>query len=273
MAEDKSKNLHKKPTKQELEQAIDEAIDGDSMPSPSTPAPTPSPSQSTPTPSPSQTPPSPSPSAPPPSPSPSPDWKGKYKGSTREGLVHQAARQYISEAIEKAKNVPQPTEEELQKRFGDWDVMSDTERSLAIDAYISNKRFEIIAEANEEGSQLDKWIKKVEQFAEDPQTLSRFPNMEGKAEEFRAFAIQKTRRGVPLVDLASAFLYDATERKPKKNKSQMFEQPGGGTPTKENQGDKYDPDVAAKLRESNYDSYKVYIKRHQKAITSGADVA
>lgn len=274
---------HQQPTKEEIEAEIKAAQDALANPPSPSPAPeTPQEDPAVPTPSPSPEEPSPSKEEekdPVPSPSPSPEepspskelFKKKFKNSTREALVQKAGRDNLAKAIKTADGIPEPTEEELIAENPDWDVMSETERKTAKKLMISDRRWEIVNRANKESEDLDAWIKKVEDYVDDPKIMSAYPGLEGKEEEFRTFSITPSRRGIPLEDLVKVFLFDATKA-PIKKKGKMFELPGGGHTNENKQVDKYSPQEAERLREKDFDAYKTYIKKHRKAIQSGAAI-
>lgn len=275
---------HIQPTKEDLlkeQQRIEKELDNP-QPSPSAPStppsetppsaspsapPPPSASPSEP-PSPSAPPPSPSPSAPPPSPSKE-AYKEKFKQSTREALVQKLGRDTMASAIKSADELHEPTEEEMKQEYGeDWDVMSDMEKRDKKRLVMSDRRWEIITKANKESEDLNAWLKKVEDFALSPKTLVDHPELEGKEESFRSFAITPSRRGLPLDDLLKVFLFDAVKAPPRK-KGQMFERPGGGDGTKGEQVDKFDPAEAEKLKNTDWDKYRAYLKKHEKAVKAG----
>jgi len=251
---------HKKPSREELEAArllALEELDKPPEPTPSEPEPsTPAPSE----PAPSE----PAPSEPEPTPSepaPSPDYKEKYRGSTREALVQKAGRDALHEAIKTADGLSEPTEDEMTKVYSDWEIMSETEQKLAKNGYINDRRFELINTANKVGQDLDDWIKKVEDFSADPKVLVENTDLEGKEEQFRAFSITPSRRGVPLEDLLKAFLYDATKQVKTNKGKKMFEKGSGGPGIKPKENDgKISMAEAETLRETNYDEYKKLVR-------------
>lgn len=251
---------HKKPTKEELKAELDKIEKEIEEPTPSTPpAPEPEP---TPEPEPVKEDPTPEPEPTPSIPPPSEEdeekkrLKEQYKGSTREALVQKAAREALAKAIKEAENVDMPTDDEMAAEYDDWDILSEGEKKARIKVVLNDKRFALINKANKEAEDFDGWVKKVEDFAENPETLATYSELEGKTEQFKAFAITKTRRGVPLPDLLKAFLFDATKEAPKK-KGSMFEKPGGGDGKKgESKPEKISMADADKIRINDYAEYK-----------------
>jgi len=261
-----------KPTEEELKKKMDDALIEAESPSPSKPP------EETPTPSPSAPVPSPSPSKPPeepvesPSPSPAPiqvkkdgqkddvDYRKKFVESQRETLIVVAKNKKINEAVETAIDLPDPTEEELRVKYPQWDDMTETEKTLAKDAFISTRRFSAFAEATNEFKKLDKWAEDVDTFVADPKTLIQYPALEGKMDDFKIFVLKPTRRNVDFPDLIAAFLYDASaQRKP--NRSKMFEAGSGGPNTKpQAKPGMISIDEAAVLMKTDYNKYKQLLK-------------
>jgi hypothetical protein len=269
-----------KPTTEELQAQIDAAINPDQPPAP--PTPPADPPQDPPTP--------PTPPTPPADPTPPPgddnaspsipddtgdegdegedgkpkgdkDLKKKLSDSSREALILHTKNKKINEAIETASNLPEPTEEELRTRYPNWDDMDETTQSLARDAFISSRRFAVIAEATKEFKNLDQWVSHVDEFVDDPQTLIRYPALEGKVEDFREFASKPSRKGADFSDLIAAFMWDTHQNKPKPNRGKQIEPGSGGPPGAPiaPKDGKISLDEAAMLMKTDYKKYKQYL--------------
>jgi len=256
---------HKKPTKAELEEQAIAALQPSATPPPPSPSPSePPPSKPNVSPSPTPPPPSPSPSEPP----PSPDYKERYKESTREAQILHAKNKKLNESIEQAGDIPDPTEEELRNEFSEWDDMTETEKKLAKSAYVSIQRFAKLQEATKEFKDIDVWSGKVDTFIADPKTLMQYPELEGKTEEFISFASKPTRRGLDFADLVAAFLYDATRRKISM-KGKMFETGTGGPAGKPKpKSDKISLEEAAVIQKTDYNEYKRLLKARKIDMTT-----
>ena len=275
---------HIKPTKEQLKKGAEEALkklesmpkpgDNEPKPSPSAPVPSPSPSTAIPTPSPSEAVPSPSPSEPVPSPSPSPapgdeddddevtKAKKKASASAREALVLHARTKKYDEAVAEADLVEPPTDEEMIAEYGaEWETMSDGQKKLARNAWVSDKRFAIMSKVSKEGRDIEEWNKKVSDFIEKPQTLIAHPQLERKQEEFKTFAAKLTRRGLDMEDLVLAFLGELALNPKKKNKGQMFEK---GSPGKKDRPQPKDDKLSASqgraLMKTDYKKWKQLLK-------------
>ena len=258
---------HKKPTSEELEAQQKAALEANpepepSKPEPSEPAPEPEPSE----PAPSE--PSPE-SVPEPEPEPEPQaepseeekerLKKKLSASAREIQKIYAKNRVINKALTETDDIPDPTEEELTAEFPDWDMMSDTEKIFAKETVISRNWRKVISNAKEQATKIEKWNESVDTFVDDPKTLIDNPELEGKTNEFREFALQEASNNVPFNLLVSAFLHEHSKNKPA-NKGRMFEK-GSGGPNEKPQPKKgtITLEEARKLRETDYNKYKEYL--------------
>lgn len=255
---------HVKPTKEELEQKTQEAIEEaeklkDKPPAePSEPPEEPEPSEPVPS--------EPAPSEPEPSkPEAEPSkelYKKKFSESSREAQKLYAKNRVINKALIEADEILEPTEEELAKEFGesDWEMMSEVERKFAKETVISRRWRKKISEAKEQATKIEKWNDSVDEFVGNPQTMLDNPELEGKQEEFAAFAKEEANNSVPFKILVSAFLHEHSASK-KPHKGRMFETGSGGPNDKPTpKTGKITLEEARKLRETNYNKYKEYLK-------------
>jgi len=273
---------HHKPTKEELEANMKASLDViekdkkkekeiiDNLPpieepSPSPVVPSPSPSLEIPSPSPSPEVPSPSkeatPEPTPPVPSPSPDYKKKFVASSTEAEILHSKNKKFNEAIEKAGQIPEPTEEELVAEYPEWDVMSDFEKKIAKNDLKNTKKLAFIESISSEFKDMDKWNQTVDTFLSDPKVVIDNPELEGKEEEFKGFATKESRRGADLGDLVNAFLYQKKALTPAKNKGKMFEVGTGGANDKDKpRSNKISIEESERLRRLDYKTYLKYLK-------------
>lgn len=185
------------------------------------------------------------------------DYKKKFTESTREAQVLAAKNKKMNEAIDKAGQITEPTEEELKKEYSDWDDMTATEQRFAKDNLVNKRRFEIIHESTKEFKDIEAWSGKVDSFLEDPKTLVDNPKLERRIEEFKAFAAKPTRRGVDFDDLVSAFLYSVESTKQPAKKGKMIEMGSGGANNgAKPKSDKISLQSARALMKTDYKRYK-----------------
>jgi hypothetical protein len=182
------------------------------------------------------------------------DYKKRYIESTREAQILAAKNRKLSEAFDEAGQVTEPTEEELKQEYADWEEMSESQRKLARKTLISDRRFSAINKVTQEFKDIDAWQSKVKTFIEDPKTLIDNPLLEGKVEEFQAFASKPTRRGVDFEDIVSAFLYEDSRSKTK-HKGKMMETGSGGAKEKQKKPGMLSVEEGRKLRTSNYSKW------------------
>lgn len=250
---------HQKPTREELEANIKKAQEElktlpkpgeENKPTPSPSAPVPSPSE--PVPSPSEPIPSPSPSEPVPSPSPSPSspdgeddddekesLKKKATSSAREAQVLHARTKKYDEAVDEADKVTEPDDDVMISEYGkdDWEGMSEGQKKMAKQTWVSNKRYEIMSSAAKEGREVQKWNADVDAFVENPKNLIKYPELDGKQEDFKLFAQKPTRRGLDFEDLVLAFNGELAKKPPKKNKGKQMPTGSAGTRNKQKNND------------------------------------
>lgn len=185
------------------------------------------------------------------------DYKKKFAESTREAQVLAAKNKKINEAIDKASEVAEPTEDELKKEYGDWEDMTATEQRFAKDNLINKRRFDIIHQSTKEFKDIEAWNSKVDSYVGDPKTLTDNPKLEGRVEEFKAFAAKPSRRGVDFDDLVSAFLYSVESTRPAAKKGKMIETGSGGANNGvKPKGDKISLQTARALMKTDYKRYK-----------------
>ena len=199
----------------------------------------------------------------PPTPEPAkplPPAEERLKESTKEAQKLAEDVKISQEALHEANNLPEPTEDELKTEFKDWETMDDTTRHLAKEALL-NKRFrEYVNKATEETRAFKAWQDKVETYLDNPETLVHVPALEGKQDAFKEYANDKSRRGVSLGILVSAFLHDMEVNKKPKIKGKMLETGSGGpNGSPKLKSDKLTVEQGMALRQSNYAKYKEYL--------------
>lgn len=191
---------------------------------------------------------------------PDDEYKKKFVASSKEALILRSATKKFEQAVDQAQNLSEPTDIELKQAFQNWDDMTPNEQMLAKETYKSNKRFELIHKATQEGKELEQWSADVDGFITDPKTLIDNPGLEGKADDFKIFALKETHRGVDFSVLVKAFLFDHETGKPK-NKGKMFENGvGGKKEPKAPVSDKISLSQARSIRQTDYEKYKQLLR-------------
>ena len=191
---------------------------------------------------------------------PSPDYKKKFGESSREAQKKVAANRVINKALADAEELPEPTEEDLQKEFHDWDLMTDIEKTLAKETVVSRNWRQTIKSAKDQASKIEKWNSEVTEFIDDPKTFIDYPELEGKQDEFVDFANKDTHNSVPFETLVSSFLYNKS-KDVRQNKGKMFERGSGGPNDKPIvKSDKLTLEEGRKLRERDWPKYLEMVK-------------
>lgn len=158
-----------------------------------------------------------------------PDYKKRYSDSSSEAHILYSKNKKMADAISKADETPEPTEEELKAENPEWDDMSDTEKRMAKRSLHDSRKLKAITESAKEFKDIDEWNGKVDKFLADPETLVDHPKLDGKEEEFKIFVTTKTSRmGADFDDLVASFLYAESQKVKPKNRGSMFEHASGG---------------------------------------------
>jgi hypothetical protein len=157
-------------------------------------------------------------------------------------------------------NLPEPTDDELkteaQLQGFNYEEMSNFEKAMFKKTVHNERKFSKVAEISKERKDIDAWNKKVTDFVEDPQTLIDSPELEGKVEEFKAFASKPTRRGVDFTDLILAFNGELAKTKKPATKGKMFDSKTEARREKGKEGsNKISLQQARSLRNTNYKEY------------------
>lgn len=189
------------------------------------------------------------------------DAKKKFSNSSREAQVLGFKEKELAKAQEEADALPEPTDDEMKKLYPNWDEIDQLTKDLAKDRVLNRKKNEVIAQAREKFKNVQDWNEKVETFVADPAVLANHPELEGKQEEFKAFASKPTRRGVDFDDLILAFQGEQAKTKPAPKKGQMFEQGSGGPalPPKP-KDDTLSPAEGEALRKTDYKKFVQLLK-------------
>lgn len=188
---------------------------------------------------------------------PSPDYKEKFKHSTKESQILFAKQQKFAETVDLANQLPEPSESELRGAFSTWEDMTETEKLLAKDNYMNKKKFDLVYQATQEGKEIDAWVDKVDSFLTTDAV--HYSKLQGREDEFRTFALKPTRRGLDVNDLARIFLYDIEEAPATPKKGSLLETGTGGNAAKP-QKEYLNEKQAAKLRTTNHKLYQKYVK-------------
>lgn len=183
------------------------------------------------------------------------DFKKKFSESSREAQKISAENKEINKVIDSADDIPEPTEEEMMEEYTDWDMMDDSQKKLAKEATISKRFREDLSSARKEGKKVEIWNDLVDKFIDNPQNLIKYSGLEGRMEDFKIYATEKSSRDVPFKVLVPAFLHDFNP--PVKNKGSMFPK---GSPGPAQKGDtKLTIEQGRQLRQTDHKKWKEYL--------------
>lgn len=186
-----------------------------------------------------------------------PTAEERLKESTREAQRLFDKNRRMNDALQKAQEVPEPTEEEVKAEFPEWDDMSATERKLATDNLWNKKKLSLVTDASAEIKAHEAWVKDVKGFVDDPANLVKYPELEGKTEEFKTFAADPKRRNQDFDEIVLTFNGYLAKSAPAPKKGQMFPRGNGGPKEKKDPNDgKLTVEESARLRETNYAEYR-----------------
>ena len=186
------------------------------------------------------------------------DWKKRYADSTREAQRLALKNDKVLDAVDKAAELPEPTDDEMKKVYTDWDVMTSVEQTMAKQMEKSHRQFSIIKKATDDVKANDEWVKKTRDFADDPVSVQKFPGLAGKENEFVKFCNKDERKSIPLPELADWFSKTLTHNEPQRKS--LMPTSTGGEKTETNNGIITDPTKAEILRKSNYREYQRMVK-------------
>ena len=149
-----------------------------------------------------------------------PDYKLKFSESARENQALAGKLKAEEERLGKIINPEPVSEEEARQSYPDWDVMTETERKIAIDNISLRKTVQsalaITSNIAEKFSFSEDFYKVVN--AKNSDGSLKYPGLREKQELFREYCEMPTHKGTPLDVLARSFLFEIDETpQPKKD--------------------------------------------------------
>lgn len=186
------------------------------------------------------------------------DYKKKYVDSSRGAQALLEKDKQMNDAIDKASQLPPPTDEEMTVIYPDWDVMSDSEKRVAIKTELADRKFELLHKASVANKSITEWHGAVDKFIENPKTMINYPELEGKQEEFRIYAAKPTYKNADFHLIVKSFLFDNEKVKASKpkNEGSMFPKGTAGPTVKDNPTNTISLQELTNIRNSNYKLYK-----------------
>lgn len=156
-----------------------------------------------------------------------------YKESSREATTLYFRNKKITDIIEKASDMPEPTESEMKdyvnKMGEDYDNLDAFAKNLLKETMMTRRWQSMVNDVVKEDKKLDEWMGKVDEFISDEKTLNKYPSLSNAEVDFKKFASKPNRRGLDMDDLVGLFLYQKGNQKPpRKKKREMLLQGGNG---------------------------------------------
>lgn len=189
------------------------------------------------------------------------ETRQKLIDSSREAQILYARNKQVQDAIVSANNIPAPTDDEMRKEFNNWDELDEFSKRMARDNITNSRRLSAVTAVTQDFKNQDDWMEKVDTFIDNPETITKTPELDGLEDEFKKFASLPTRRGGNFSDLVGAFLYEreTVKKNTPKKKGKMFPTGSGGVKV-DKKPSKLSASDAAVLRKTNYPKFVQMLK-------------
>lgn len=195
-------------------------------------------------------------------PTPEIDYKEKFSESSREASALYFKNQKLTETIDEASKMPEPTIEELKEyantQGADYDELDTFSQNILKKTLTNERKMEKIQSVTEESKKIDVWAKKVDDFIESAIDDGKYPTLNSLSPEFRKFAMKEARRGTDLDDLVASFLFNAEKDVSKSRKSLLLS--GGNSSAVPPKPKGLTEDQVARIRERDPKEYRRLIK-------------
>lgn len=130
----------------------------------------------------------------------------KFAASTREAQMLGMRDRIYQENIQKAKDLPLPSDQDMRTEYGDdWDSLDPVNQKIARESLHAKQKLALIESTNDRLTNEQTQINKVRSYTADPEVVKLFPVIEGNEDEFEKFALKPSRIGMDLEDVASLF--------------------------------------------------------------------
>lgn len=212
-----------------------------------------------------ETPPSVEPEQPTPEPEPqAPDpYEQKFKESAREAQIIRERNKDLEAQISVLTNNLPPTEEELRRRFPEWDKLDDYNKRIVRGQVANEKTAQATQKMLADMAAERRWN---EDYAK---AVKSNPKLLGREDEFKAYAKKPTHRNAPLDVLVRSFLYElsAQPTQPATPAAPQDARPGrpglesgSGGPKTAPKTNKIGLEEARRIRETDHKRYMQLLK-------------
>jgi len=190
------------------------------------------------------------------------DYKKRYKDSSKESIILFSKNKKLVDTIEEAKNLPEPTAEELQvyarANGAEYDELDEFSKNILKRTLVNERRFAKVDEVTQESRALDAWSNKLDSFLEEVENNNTYPTLIAHSDEFKTFALKGNHQNADLELLVAAFMHNLPKRNPKSKGSLLLTRGGS-----RNESDKKKLLTAEDLthyRKTDHRKYKELIK-------------
>src|SRR3990167_685167 len=200
-----------------------------------------------------------------------PPIEERYSEAGQEAMVLNSKNRKIMETIEEAENLPEPTVEELKeyaKQMGeDYDNLDNFAKNILKESFQNKRKLFKIGSLVIEEKQMNTWVKKVEEFVNQEDTLKRYPPLSGQEEEFVRYCAKRSHVGVDLYTLVAGFMWKQSRKVPVRKSVLLPSSRGGsGSPNPKASAEPTEDDAAIdRVRDPK--KYKQMIKSRKYKTT------
>lgn len=189
------------------------------------------------------------------------DYEKKFSESTRENQILMEQNKKLQDDLKRRETTNEPTDSELQAAFPeiDWELADAATKRLARETFHTRKISEALLEKENAREADAKWNRDID-FA-----IAKTPELDGRGDAFKEFANKPSHRGVATDILVDAFLNRTKPAMDKPNPNPAPKpglEPGNGGPRTEEKPQVLSGAELKKLRESDGEKYREYIKTH-----------
>lgn len=202
-----------------------------------------------------------------------PPIEQRYREAGQEAMILNSKNKKIMETIEEARNLPEPTLEELNayaEQMGEkYDDLEPFAQNMLKESLRNKRQFTKISSLVDEEKKVNDWIKKVEDFIDLESTEEKYPGSQTSKEDILKYASKRSHIGSDLDLLIGGYMWKSgNEEKPVK-RSVLLPAGKGATmpsskPTKPTEPNEND---AMLYRTKDSKKYKQMIKQGKFKIT------
>lgn len=147
-----------------------------------------------------------------------PPLEDRYREAGQEAMIQNSRNEKILETIDEATTLPEPTVDELKeyaKQMGsDYEELDTFSQNMLKENFINKRSMGLISNLAAEQKRAKEWVKRIEDFVDQEQTIQTYPELEDKREEFIKYCSKKTHVGADIDLLVAGFMFKQPVKKP-----------------------------------------------------------